>query len=328
MKTIRITRFGFSNQGMHSWMRFFIFVLSKKYNVIVDPVNPDLVIYSNIHCSTENEDTFLKQNPIYHPFERPNTKFLFVSGEQADFMSNIHRDNVWSIGYQNFEHPHYLRQPSGIFDVWTLFDEARLTDAPFNWLTEKRNFDLIKSRNTGFCSVTQASHNDFREKIFDKLCEYKTVTASGPWKQYIDSDKGGLNKYQWQNSIYNGRIDGLTYREKIGFFERYKFNMAIHFTNTPYILQEKIFHAYFSGAIPLFYGNPQILNEKFNPETFINLHDYENDLDSFLDLIKRIDNDDNLYRKYIESPMYVDNKLPDYMDFDYTLNFLEKIIES
>lgn len=325
MKTIKISRIGFPNHGMHSWMRFFIFVLSKKYNVIVDPVNPDIIIRSNIHFSYDDEDTFLKCKPIQYD---SNKKYIYVSGEQADFHGVLNNENTWSIGYQNFEHPRYLRQPSGIFDVWTLFDEARLTDSPFNWLVEERNFDKIKNRNVGFCSITQASHNDFREKVFDKLCEYKTVTSSGPWKQNINYEDGGLNKYQWHNNLYMGRIDGLTYREKIEFFQKYKFNISIHFTDTPYILQEKIFHAYFSGAIPIFYGNDKILFEGFNPNSFINLHYYKDNLDEFLNLVKEIDNNEELYKKYIKEPIYLDNKLPNYMDFDYTLDFLTKVIES
>jgi hypothetical protein len=51
-------------------------------------------------------------------------------------------------------------------------------------------------------------------------------------------------------------------------------------------------------------------------------------LNDFLSLIKDIDNNETLYKRYIESPIFVDNKLPDYYDFDYTLNFLEKIVEA
>lgn len=326
MKTIRITRQGFPNESMHSYFNFFVFVLTKKYNVIIDSENPDLVIYSNLNFNENLIDTKLGCNPKVHNHYDTNKKFLFVSGEVADFNSMLHLENHWSIGYQKFNDKKYLRQPSGIFDVWTLFDECRLTDSPFNWLTTKRNFEKIKKRNSGFCSITQASHNDFREKVFNKLCEYKQVTSSGPWKQNINPSES-LNKYQWLNPIYSGRMDGLTYREKIGFFEKYKFNISIHYTNTPYILQEKIFHSYFSGAIPIFFGNEFILEEGFNPKSFINLHEY-NDLDEFLQLIKKIDNDDDLYRSYIEEPIYLDNILPEYMDFEYTLNFLEKIIES
>jgi hypothetical protein len=327
MKTIRITRQGFPNQSMHSWMRYFIFVLSKKYNVVVDSVNPDLVIFSNLDYNENQMDTFLGSLPISHSRDDRNKKFLYVSGEVADFYSPIlANENVWSIGYNKFEHERYLRQPSGVLDVWTLFDESRLTDSPLNWLTEKRNFDKISKRNLGFCSITQASDNIFRGVVFDKLSEYKQVTSSGPWRQNLHGSET-LNKYQWQNSIYNGRMDGLTYREKINFFQKYKFNISIHFTDTNYILQEKIYHSYFSGSIPIFYGNKNILEEGFNPESFINLHEYEN-LDEFLELIKKIDTDSLLYKKYIESPIFVDNKLPEYYNFEFTLNFLEKLIES
>jgi hypothetical protein len=326
MKTIKISRQGFPNQSMHSWMRYFMFILSKKYNVKIDSNNPDLVICSNLSFQENQVDTFLGTNPNIHNITDTNKKFLFVSGEVADFNAGLNLPNMWSIGYQHINNEKYLRQPSGVIDVWTLFDESRLTDCPLGWLTEKRNFDLIYNRNNRFCSITQASHNNFREKVFDKLCEYKTVTSSGPWKQNINPEES-LNKYQWINSTFDGRMDGLTYREKIEFFQKYKFNISIHFTDTDYILQEKIYHSFFAGAIPIFYGNRFILEEGFNPESFINLHDYEN-LDEFLDLVKRIDSDKELHRRYIESPIFVDNKLPKYYDFDYTLNFLEKIIES
>ena len=327
MKTIRITRQGFPNHGQHSWINYFKFILSKKYNVIIDPINPDIIIHSDLNYNEEQIDTYTKFLPSkFNSSIDKNKKFLYVSGEVADFHSIETNNNQWAIGYNKFEHDRYLRQPSCVFDVWTLFDESRLVDSPLNWLTEKRNFDTISKRNDRFCSITQASHNDFREIIFNKLCEYKIVTSS-PWKQNIDP-KEELNKYQWMHHDYIGRNDGLTYREKIGFFQKYKFNIAIHYTNTNYIVQEKLFHAFFSGAIPIFFGNRFILEEGFNPDSFINLHDFENNLDSFLDLIKKIDTDRNLYKQYIESPIFLNNKLPDYYSFDYTLDFLEKIVNS
>lgn len=327
MKTIKITRQNFPNHGNHSWVNFFKFALSKKYNVLIDPVNPDIVIHSNLHCDGNKIDTYTKHLPTeFHPSKDKDKKFIYVSGEVADFNRVRNYENQWAIGYQKMSHERYLRQPSGVIDVWTLFDEARLTDSPLNWLTEKRDFDLIYKRNNRFCSITQASNNDYRGKIFDKLSEYKQVTSSGPWRQNIAKEEE-LNKYQWMRNEYIGRNDGLTYREKIGFFNKYKFNMAIHFNNIDHILQEKIYHAYFSGAIPIFHGNRFILEEGFNPKSFINLHDFEN-LDEFLDLVKRIDTDKNLHRQYIEEPIFVDNKLPEYYSFDYLLDFLVKVVES
>jgi len=327
LKTVRITRQGFPNHGQHSWMEYFKFILSKKYNVIIDPINPDIIIHSDLHYNENEIDTYTKQLPTKYNQSDKSKKFIYVSGEVANFINPIlANENQWAIGYNKIEHPRYLRQPSGVFDVWTLFNESRLVDSPLNWLTEKRNFEVIKGRNIGYCSITQASNNEFRGKVFDKLSEYKQVSSSGPWRQNLHGDDT-LNKYQWMRSEYIGRNDGLTYREKIGFFEKHKFNISIHYTNTDYILQEKLYHAFFSGAIPIFYGNQYILEEGFNPDSFINLHDFS-DLNDFLEVIKSIDTNETLHRKYIEYPIFLDNKLPDYYSFDYTLSFLEKIVES
>lgn len=328
MKTIKISRQGFSTVGMHSWIRFFIFILSKKYNVIIDAKNPDIIFYSNLYYVENDYDTFLKSNCITHDISDKNKKFIYVSGETADFLSPItQHNNLWSIGYNNFEHKKYLRMPSYVIDVWTLFDEARIYDAPFSWLTETRNFDKIKQKHKGFCSITQASDVAFRGLIVDKLQEYKQVTSSGPWRMNI-SPEDSFDKNIYLNPIYSGRIDGLTYRQKIEFFSKFKFNIAIHLTNTDYIVQEKLIHAYASGAVPIFYGNKYIEYDGFNPETLINLHHYENNLDEFLDLVKQIDSNDDLYKHYITKPIFTNNKLPKYFDIDYILSFLEMIVES
>lgn len=328
MKTIRITRKGFPNHGQHSWVKYFEFILSKKYNVIHDSDNPDLIIMSDLYYNENQIDTYSGKLPVkFTPQNDKNKKFLYVSGEVADFKTPVlNNENLWALGYNKFEHPKYLRQPSCVFDVWTLFNESRLTDCPLSWLTNGRDFETIKKRNLDFCCITQGSDNPFRGKVFDKLSEYKSVKSSGPWRQNLHGSET-LNKYQWLNPIYSGRIDGLTYREKINFFQKFKFNIAIHFTNTPYIVQEKIFHAFFAGCIPIFFGNEFILEEGFNPNSFINLHNFDN-LDDFLDLVKRIDTDEDLYKKYISEPIYVNNQIPEYFDFEYTLSFLEKIIES
>lgn len=324
MKTIRISRQGFPLISMCSWMRFFIFVLSKKYNVVLDSENPDIVLCSNLYGYKEGEiDEFMnKPAKFYH--ENPNVKMLFVSGEIADFLPSCQKPNYWAIGYQKFEHEKYYRMPSYVIDIWTLFDEARITDSPFSWLTEKVNYDKVKNQYKGFCSVTQASHNDTREIIFNKLSEYKQVTSSGPWKQNILFEEGGLNKYQWLNRIYAGRYDGLTYREKIEFFRKYKFNIAVHWGVIDNIVQEKLIHAIAANTIPIFYGNRLIEDEGFNPNKFINYHRYNPD--TLLELVKRIDNDETLFRSYIEEPIFVDNKLPDYFDLDRLVSFLDTMI--
>jgi len=325
MKTIKISRMGFPGNGQISWMKFIVFLLSKKYNVVIDVENPDIVLYTNLHNSPSEYDMNLNTNVRSYDWNNKNIKFLFVSGEAVRFQDHLNNgENFYSMGYEKIENDRYLRVPSYVFDAWTLFDESRIYDTPFNWLTEKRNYDEIIRKQKGFCSIVQASDVTYRGLIFDKLSEYKKVTSAGPWRGNVDLEDA-LNKMQWWSREYHGRTDGLTYREKIDFFRKFKFNISIHLYNIDYLIQEKLLHAYVSGAVPIFHGNQYIEEEGFNPESFINLHKYDN-LEEFLELVKQIDTDSNLHRKYIESSIFVDNKLPIYFDTEYLLSFLDKMI--
>jgi len=326
MRTIRISRQGFPPPSMHSWMRFMIFIMSKKYNVIVDNENPDIIFFTNYYQNPNEYDSFLKCVPKIYDRSDMNKKFVFLSGEVADFSSiTLSGENHWSLGYQKFTHPRYLRMPSYVIDAWTMFDESRIVDSPFSWLTKQSKYENVKNQFNKFCSVTQASNNEFRGKLFDILTSYKQISSSGPWRQTLFNSET-LNKYEWQKSQYVGRCDGLTYREKIEFFKTCKFNICVHYTNTDYIIQEKLLHAFFANSVPLFFGNRFIEEDGLNPNKFINLHKYEK-IEDCLELVKKIDTDESLHKKYIEEPIFVNNILPKYFDMDYLLSFFESIVE-
>jgi len=123
-----------------------------------------------------------------------------------------------------------------------------------------------------------------------------------------------------------GRIDGLTYRDKINFFSDTVFNIAYQFTNTDNLTQEKIIHAYAANTIPLFYGNQYIEEEGFNPKSFINCHKFES-FESLVEFLDELYKDNDRLKSYFEEPIFVDNKLPIYFNEDYILNFFSKIIE-
>jgi len=124
---------------------------------------------------------------------------------------------------------------------------------------------------------------------------------------------------------YMGKIDGLTYRDKINFFSDSVFNIAYQYTNTDYLTQEKIIHAYASNSIPIFYGNKFIEEEGFNPKSFINAHDFES-IDELVNYLDEVYNDNNKLKSYFEEPIFKENKLPIYFNEDYILEFLDKII--
>ena len=78
--------------------------------------------------------------------------------------------------------------------------------------------------------------------------------------------------------------------------------VAFENTSKPGYTTEKILEAYKSNCIPIYWGSTSI-EDDFNPETFINAHDFDND-DELIDYIKKVDTDETLYNSYFNKPIY------------------------
>ena len=136
-----------------------------------------------------------------------------------------------------------------------------------------------------------------------------------------------MKYHNYSNKEYMGKIDGLTYRDKVNFFKDCFFNISFQYTNTDYLTQEKIIHAFAANTIPIFWGNKFIEQEGFNPDSFINLHSF----DSFENAFAYIDSlyqDKDKMINVLSAPIFKNNILPDYFNNNYLLSFLEKIIEN
>lgn len=327
MKTIRISRANFPENGMFSWLNYFRWVLSKKYNVIVDGKNPDILFYTCFYNDGTNIDHYTKElNRLENQYS-PNVKRVFITGElfhESSYRQIISQgENYYALGFSHIDHPQYLRFPTYVLDTWVLYDESRIFDEPFNWLIKPKNVDEIFSQYKRFCSVVQASNNPDRGRMFDLLQQHKPIKSSGPWRTTVPENERPEKGLYLQNE-YIGRIDGLTYRSKINFFKDCKFNLAFQYTNTPTLTQEKIVHAMAANSIPIFYGNDRV-HEEFNPDSFLNVHSY-NSFEEAFERIREIDTDDNLCKKILAQPWCHDNKLPIYYNPDRLLEFFERMI--
>ncbi len=119
-----------------------------------------------------------------------------------------------------------------------------------------------------------------RNDFVKKLLEYKNVGCGG----------------SCLNNIGHKVVD------KIGFQKNYKFSVAFENTSHPGYCTEKILDAYNSNCIPIYWGS-ETVNQDFNKNTFINAADFE-DYDSLIEYIKKVDNDDDLYRKFFDEPVF------------------------
>jgi hypothetical protein len=328
MKTVRITRANFPENGMFSWMNYFRWILEKKYNVIVDSKNPDIVFWTSFHNEGKHIDHYT--GDYNHPMQKfPNAKKVFITGEYFNHSAYENTINQgpdhYALGFCDaLDHvDRYLRFPTYVLDTWVLYNESRIFDEPFAWLTKPKDVDLIYSNYKRFCSVVQASDNALRGQIFDLLHPYKPIKSSGPWRGTVPENEMP-EKYRYLHHDYVGRVDGLTYRSKIDFFRDCKFNIAFQFTDTPCLTQEKIVHAFAANTIPIFYGNNRI-QEDFNPESFINAHSFSS-FAEVAEYVKMVDQDEKLCKQIIGAPYCHNNKLPEYYDSERMLVFFEKIV--
>lgn len=317
---IRFSRSHFPNSSMLYWATWFEYVLSKKYDVKVDAENPDIVLYTNLTMFEDKIDDYTKQlgRSLRH-YESKKIKKIFVSGEcttaHADILNN--GDEFYTMGPIPFEHPRYLQMNvHNVVTAWGLYHESNLFDDPYTWLTNERNGDDILRTKKHFCGVVQNSIVPQRIEMFNKLSAYKFVRASGNWITNVSP-----NEVAWRT----GRIDGDDYKGKVLFLRDCKFSMQMQTVSLDYFTQEKMLHAFAANTIPIFWGNEKILYDGFNPESFINCHNFSS-FDEVVNRVIEIDNNDTLYKQMVSAPFFVDNKLPIYYDTDYVLDFVSKMV--
>ena len=95
------------------------------------------------------------------------------------------------------------------------------------------------------------------------------------------------------------------------FLDNYKFNISFANGIASGYADEKIVEPMFVNSIPIYWGNPDIFKD-FNPASFVNYHDYEND-DAVINEIIRIDQNDDIYRSYLKQPWFNNNTLNQYV---------------
>ena len=100
--------------------------------------------------------------------------------------------------------------------------------------------------------------------------------------------------------------------DKLDFLNKYKFTIAFENFSKSGWITEKLTHPMLVNSIPIYFGHKDV-NKEFNTKSFLNYNDFNN-MEEFIDYIKKVDNDDRFYEKMLREPWYKDNKLP--KDFD------------
>ncbi len=176
------------------------------------------------------------------------------------------------------------------------------------------------------CNLALQKHNLAPDYDPDskKFCNYVISNAiSDPARgemialldSYKKTDSGG----KYKNNV------GGPVADKIAFEKNYKFTMCFENSSAPGYTTEKIMEGFAGGTVPIYWGNPDIASE-FNPEAFINCHDF----DSFAEVlkeVKRLDQDNEAYLKKLRAPILSRQSLAQkILQPDYVSDYLYRIL--
>ncbi|MGI0107085.1 glycosyltransferase family 10 domain-containing protein [Salinimicrobium sp. WS361] len=259
-------------------------LLKRHYELVLDPENPDYLIYS---CYSRN---FLKYQ---------NSLRIYYTGENLVPDFNL-CDYAIGFHYVDFEH-RYLRFPNF----------AMLRDQ-VEKLTLPKNHTLTNLKNKEyFCNFIYANSqaDPARDDFFDILGTYKSISSPGKHRNNSTMDVGERFENDWMYT-------------KLSFQSKCKFTIAFENSSSPGYTTEKLMHAYISNSIPIYWGNPEATKD-FNPQSFINCHDFG----SFEEVVKKvqeIDENDELALKILNEPPFRNNITP----FNLREETLEKFLLS
>lgn len=118
-----------------------------------------------------------------------------------------------------------------------------------------------------------------------------------------------LNKYKQvdMGGRFMNNIGGPI-KNKTEFLSSYKFSIAMENSEGQGYISEKILDSLIAGTIPIYYGG-YMIDEFINPKTFILIRN-EKDMKRKIEYIKKIDNDDNLYKKILNEKLFIDDNIP------------------
>lgn len=241
---------------------FFMSVLSDKFDIERDDVNPDYLIF----C----DETYGTNNMKFDP--NKTVKIFFTGENRRPWQYQAHH----AISFDHLDGSQFYRLPLYILDNWvqTKNGVPDMTNLPSQYV----RYD-DREWFCGFVAGNGASQ--YRNKMFHMLNEYKPVMSGGP--------------------LFNN-IGGVLPRDvmsKIEFFRKCRFSLCFENSSWPGYCSEKIMHGFIARTVPIYWGSPTVALD-FQEGSFISRHDYISD-NSFMDAIIKMDSDKSSWELFANS---------------------------
>lgn len=198
---------------------------------------------------------------------------------------------------KRINHPRCLRLTETEKYGWYGYDPYALITAPI-------------PQKTKFCSFIYHSRVKPRENLCKGLMRYKRVDCLGRSMNNATSDK---LSHRYDTSGW-----GMSNIEAL---KPYKFNLAVENQPLKGYLTEKIWWAFLSRTINLYWGDPTV-HESFNKGSFLCRDNFASER-QFINAIIELDNDDKAYNEMLNTNPIKDNTL---IDKNHLINFLKTIV--
>lgn len=293
MKNIKIS---FKNfwYDFNTTNNIFTSILKKKWNVIIDDINPDYIFTGDKNIINKNKCN------------------IYFSGEPSWDKGNCD----WGlVQYDIYDKPNYIRFPLYLYYIHYYINNGSIKD--YSYFYNEKNFNKeFLNQKTNFCNfICGGPYNgngQYRDYFVKELMKYKNIHCPG-------------TRFNNIGRLLGDSSNGLLCSSyKTDFIKKYKFTIGFENNSTRDgyngYTTEKFIEPLLSNSMLIYWGNPNISNE-FNTNSFINFHDY-NDIDLVINKIIELDNNDDLYLERINNPYTLDN---DYFNQDYLISLFEKI---
>jgi len=227
-------------------------ILDKKFRV-VHGSNADLVFYGP------------GKSGISHP-TCESMRVCFIYENVRPDMSKS--DWCFSFDYDGeVRHPRHMRLPLYVID-----ERAKAFRSEWvRLLVKSPDFadSVIAQRSRSkFCTYVAYTDKGMRLHLFDRLSQYSRVVAPGRSRNNAAPISDGDPERS------RGNPDWGDLKRK--YLQQFRFCLSCEHSSYPGYTSEKIVDAMLAGCIPIYWGNPEI-DREFNPESFVNVTEYEQD---------------------------------------------------
>ena len=277
MKTFII---GSEGMGFHYGNKVFKYLLNK--------------LYPNIIIENKNDDSchFIMSSFFFHEEKQWNTqkkKYIYFSGESKIPPRNINAIyELYILSVIN----HNIR--NSIYIPFVLYSPH---------LYKKRKY--VNNERKYLIAYCNSNPVPIREKIFNLFIKKAGINKCHAYGKCY----GGLYPLTKKSNIKGGWGD----EELIDTYKNYKFVIAMENDSVPGYITEKIINAFYSGAIPIYWGD-NIVTKFFNENAFINVNNYKN-LEHCVNSV--INMTDYQIKKMMNEPIYKNNALINLLNDDY-----------